>query len=492
MADLTGQSVSSTYPLLLKIESAPIGTTFKTIESGDGTDSALQLATTGIKSQGTIESTGAAAIGGAITVTGLSTLNAGATITGAATVSSTLAVTGATTLLSTLAVTGATNVAGITASGTLTAAQIVTSGFVDGRDVSVDGAALDAGVATINARTALNTASTIVARDASGNFAAGAITATAIAGPVNGTVGAVTPAAGSFTTVAASGAITGNLTGNVTGNVTGSAGSCTGNSATATTTTGNSATATILAAPRDISLTGAVTGTASFDGSANVSISTTVSGVTPQDVSDQSNTSTGYFDIPSGTTGQRPASPTTGWIRFNTTTGNIESHNGTAWASISVVPAVEVLHLTTTSSTAFTANTITDVANMTLSITPSSITSRVRVEVRWAGETNTAYDVLMGLKRDSTSIGSAASVGARNFGIAPLQNSHTGDNNDTTPEQCSFVYIDSPATTSSVNYKLTVRGSATQTLYTNRTINDSDSSNRERMTSTIILTEILA
>jgi hypothetical protein len=57
---------------------------------------------------------------------------------------------------------------------------------------------------TSNATNA-NTASTIVARDASGNFSAGTITAA--------------------------------LTGNVTGNVTGSSGSCTGNAATATTAT---------------------------------------------------------------------------------------------------------------------------------------------------------------------------------------------------------------------------------------------------------------
>jgi hypothetical protein len=43
--------------------------------------------------------------------------------------------------------------------------------------------------------------------------------------------------------------------------------------------------------------------------------------VTPAGVSDQNNTSTGYFDLPSGTTAQRPASPTDGMIRFNTTLG---------------------------------------------------------------------------------------------------------------------------------------------------------------------------
>lgn len=46
--------------------------------------------------------------------------------------------------------------------------------------------------------------------------------------------------------------------------------------------------------------------------------------VTPTAVSDQNNTSTGYFDIPAGTTAQRPSSPASGMTRFNTTTGEPE------------------------------------------------------------------------------------------------------------------------------------------------------------------------
>lgn len=56
--------------------------------------------------------------------------------------------------------------------------------------------------------------------------------------------------------------------------------------------------------------------------------------LTPAAVSDQVNTSTGAFDLPSGTTGQRPASPVSGYIRFNTTTGYAEYYNGADWQSI--------------------------------------------------------------------------------------------------------------------------------------------------------------
>lgn len=69
---------------------------------------------------------------------------------------------------------------------------------------------------------------------------------------------------GSETMVAAT--FVGNLTGNVTGNVSGSAG----------TATGNAGSATVLATARNIALGGDLSGSASFDGSANISISATV------------------------------------------------------------------------------------------------------------------------------------------------------------------------------------------------------------------------
>ena len=70
--------------------------------------------------------------------------------------------------------------------------------------------------------------------------------------------------------ITASNTFTGNLTGNVTGNLTGNVtGNVTGD------LTGNADTATILATARTISLSGDVAGSASFDGSGDITISTT-------------------------------------------------------------------------------------------------------------------------------------------------------------------------------------------------------------------------
>ncbi len=45
-------------------------------------------------------------------------------------------------------------------------------------------------------------------------------------------------------------------------------------------------------------------------------------------------TGTGYLDLPAGTTAQRPGSPTSGMIRFNSDLGQFEGYNGTLWSSV--------------------------------------------------------------------------------------------------------------------------------------------------------------
>ena len=51
MASLTDSTIASTYPLLLKVSDTGFSGSLKTIEDGDGTSSALQLSTAGIKSE---------------------------------------------------------------------------------------------------------------------------------------------------------------------------------------------------------------------------------------------------------------------------------------------------------------------------------------------------------------------------------------------------------------------------------------------------------
>jgi hypothetical protein len=60
----------------------------------------------------------------------------------------------------------------------------------------------------------------------------------------------------------------------------------------------------------------------------------TVTAPSPTAVSDQDNTSTGYFDVPSGTTAQRPGTPTEGMIRYNTSNAEYEVYQAGSWKAL--------------------------------------------------------------------------------------------------------------------------------------------------------------
>ncbi len=107
--------------------------------------------------------------------------------------------------------------------------------------------------------------------------------------------------------------------------------------------------------------------------------------VTPTAVSDQANASTGYFDLPAGTTGQRPGSPTSGNMRYNTSTNGFEGYNGTAWGSIGGGASAggAIYENTLTISSNYTLTTSTN----GMSVGPITVASGVTVTVpsgqRW-------------------------------------------------------------------------------------------------------------
>jgi microcystin-dependent protein len=169
--------------------------------------------------------------------------------------------------------------------GNVALSAAITADSIVDADINSSAAIADTKLATISTAskvansattaTDANTASAIVARDGSGNFSAGTITAT-LTGNVTGD-------------------LTGNVTGDLTGNVTGDV-------------TGNASTATTLETARTIA-------GQSFNGSANISIGPTdLTGVTAS-ASDINTASTNY--VPSGGiimwSGAIAAIPT-GWV----------------------------------------------------------------------------------------------------------------------------------------------------------------------------------
>jgi hypothetical protein len=149
-------------------------------------------------------------------------------------------------------------------------------------------------------------------------------------------------------------------------------------------------------------------------------------------------------------------------------------------------------HNVTGVSQSLTANTIANITNLSAAITPTATSSKILVMVNWSGEVSTAVsqDVNLGLKRGATVVGSPTSEGSRIPGIMPLSINYVSANNDSTPESCVYQYLDSPSTASAVTYYATAECSGNTTLYSCRTVADSDSSTYDRTTTTMTLMEI--
>lgn len=69
MADYSSANISALYGTILGLSSEPISGSLKTVQDGNGSNTALQVSTAGVKSTGTLASDGNASIGGSCTAT---------------------------------------------------------------------------------------------------------------------------------------------------------------------------------------------------------------------------------------------------------------------------------------------------------------------------------------------------------------------------------------------------------------------------------------
>jgi hypothetical protein len=124
-----------------------------------------------------------------------------------------------------------------------------------------------------------------------------------------------------------------------------------------------------------------------------------------------------------------------------------------------------------------------------LDITPMSPTSFIRIDVRWGGEHTSAWDNGFGISRNGVQINQPDAYGAsaRMLGVGCITY-YAADDNDSTPEFMSFSTIDSPASTDTLTYALTVFGAGS--IYTGRMYSTISTINYERFSCEITLTEI--
>jgi hypothetical protein len=137
----------------------------------------------------------------------------------------------------------------------------------------------------------------------------------------------------------------------------------------------------------------------------------------------------------------------------------------------------------------FTSSSITyaDVTGLSVSITPSSATSKIIVIAAVSGNGDVGVNTsAIRLVRDSTAIAVPATAGSRTLATAQLFN------NEPSAMASSIVsFYDSPATTSATTYKIQcVVCAGSGTTFINRADSDGDASSVTRAVSTITVMEI--
>jgi len=162
----------------------------------------------------------------------------------------------------------------------------------------------------------------------------------------------------------------------------------------------------------------------------------------------------------------------------------LTSATTTGFPAGSVIQVVSTIKTDTFSTT---SGSLTDITGMSVSITPTSTTSKILIQFS-LGQAGPAAAAAFGvaLLRGSTVIGAGDTAGSRiSTSIAGIAD---GDRSNSQ----SFCFLDSPSTTSSTTYKLQIYVNSGNTVYINRSTNDSNSSVYARTASTITVMEIAA
>jgi len=136
------------------------------------------------------------------------------------------------------------------------------------------------------------------------------------------------------------------------------------------------------------------------------------------------------------------------------------------------------------------ANSDTDITGLSVSITPSSTSSKILVTSNISGFSHNGLGGGFCIKRDSTKIGLADTSGSRTR-TSFSGDLYTGDAAGTSQMHFNAVacFLDSPSSTSALTYKITAQCNG-NTLNINHEETDSDGNDTTRCVSHITLMEI--
>ena len=179
-------------------------------------------------------------------------------------------------------------------------------------------------------------------------------------------------------------------------------------------------------------------------------------------------------------------SPIEGMVSYLADSDKVEVYTN-AWGAIGGGKVLQVVSTTKTDTFSTTSSTFADVTGLSLSITPASASNKIfLVASLVAGQNglNAAYFQFAGGNAGTFVGDSAASrvLAATSFGI--LDSPGYFRNN------MVMNFLDSPATTSAITYKVQTRVGSGGTVFVGRSGDDSDNANHGRYPSSITAIEV--
>jgi len=159
-------------------------------------------------------------------------------------------------------------------------------------------------------------------------------------------------------------------------------------------------------------------------------------------------------------------------------------------AALPTGSVLQVVSTTKTDTFSTTSTSFTDITGLSVSITPTSASSKILVfysfQITFVGAVTGSFSRLM---RNSTAIGIGDADGSRSRATLAAYAGDSAGINGSGVHSTNF--LDSPATTSATTYKVQMF-TQSGTSYINRTVGDADVSATPRNAATITVMEIAA
>ena len=170
---------------------------------------------------------------------------------------------------------------------------------------------------------------------------------------------------------------------------------------------------------------------------------------------------------------------------LNIANAQIASNAAIATTKLGTGAVMQVVSTTKTDTFATNpSSSFIDVTGLSVSITPSSTSSKVLINISISGGGSTGVNIAhFRLLRGSTVIYAGDSSSSRTLGFTQAI-----DSDANASQNSSGVFLDSPSTTSATTYKIQTYSNGI--VYINRSKDDSNDPNRSRNASTILAMEV--